>query len=452
MLQSQSKSYLLYSTVVSTRFGSGSDRPLRTATLRIVGAFACALFVSFIMSKSIQNTQLPTGIPSNVLFAIVLTVGFILGGFTMLASGSIQQAGSRNVMQALLALMPLRSRQRWLCEILPVMIIWSILIVFGLATICVISQKIGVSRMLLNLAWTAGLFCGMAGQLAHRPSSLFIKTTIFIGQVALLLALFEHLLQPSGRQHLNLILSIMYITIGLHCYGVIELLFNLTVPYISDSNTEHMPLIPKYIPFYGWFLVKLWRNIRTRTSFGVALLLSLSTAVSILVRGTTFSDPYGMLILGAILASMFACDTRGTMKRNVPPEIVLLRGVRSLVKNEILGVLIYGIIIGLPMYFALHGNATNQILFLMFFVSVQAFSSIIGLLASTIFVPSTQDTGAQFISAVIASAAIVLFPRVAQFSRVSVSVQVALWSEAAAIAWILVYFYEIVRRKQYGRT
>lgn len=451
-LQPQNKSRLLYSTIVLTRFGGGSNKPLRSAILRIIGAFTCALFVSNIMAKSIQNTQLPTGIPPKVIFAIVLTIGFILGGFTMLASGSIHQAGSRNVMQALLTLMPIRSRQRWLCVILPVSIIWCILLILGLVTICAIANKIDTSSMLLSLAWATGLFCGMAGQLTRKPSSLFIKTILFISQVVLMLALFDRLLQPSGRQYLNLFLSIMYSIIGLHCYGIIDIYFNHSVPSISNSKSEHMPIIPKYLPIYGWFLVKIWRNKRTRASFGVAMVFSISTAITILARGATFSDPYGMLILGAILASMFACDIRGTMKRNVPPEIVLLRGAGNLVRDEILCVLISGLVIGLPMYLALHGNAINQLLFLIFFISAQAFSSIVGLLSSTIFVPSAQDTGAQLISAVIASAAIVFFPRIAQFSRVSVSMQVLLWSEAAVTVWILVYVYEIVRRKHYGRT
>jgi len=452
-LQSQSRSSrLLYATVVSTRFGAGSERSLRSAITRITGSYVGAVCGGYVMAKTLHNAQLPTGIPSSVLFAVVLSIGFILGGFAMLATGTFQQAGSRIVMQSMISLMPLRPRQRWSCTMLPIMVIWGILVVFGLSTVCTIAQKLGVSAAMLSLAWTLGLLSGMVGLLARRPSSPFIKTVLFVGQVSVLLALFDHLLQSSGGQHFNQIIIVMYAIIALQCYGLIDSYFYQTAGSIHASVPEHRQIIPKFIPLSAWFLVKLWRHNRTRTSFSIAMLLSSSTAISMLVRGTTFSDPYGMLILGAILAAMFGCDIRGIMRRAIPPEAVLLGGPKSLVLSESLGVLFCGLIIGLPMYFALHGSASSQALFLLFYLAVQTFSSFIGLLASTIFVPSAHDTGAQFFSAAIASSAVVLFPRAAQFSDVSVSMQITLWCEAAVIAWILIYAYEIIRRKHYGRT
>ncbi|MCX6728071.1 MAG: hypothetical protein NTX11_04650 [Candidatus Saccharibacteria bacterium] len=451
--QSQSRSSrLLYATIVSTRFGGGSENPLRSALTRITGFYVGAVCGGYVMAKTLHNAQLPTGIPSSVLFAIVLSIGFILGGFAMLATGIFQQAGSRIVMQSMISLMPLRPRQRWFCTMLPIVVIWGILVVFGLSIVCTIAQKLGVSAVMLSLAWALGLLSGMVGLLARRPSSPFIKTVLFVGQVSVLLALFDHLLQSSGGQHFNQIIIVIYAIIALQCYGLIDSYFYHSVGTLHGSKPEHRQIIPKFLPLSAWFLVKLWRNNRTRTSFGIAMLLSLSTAISMLVRGTTFSDPYGMLILGAILAAMFACDIRGTMRRAIPPEAVLLGGPKSLVLSESLGVLFCGLIIGLPMYFALHGSAVSQVLFLMFYLSVQTFSSIVGLFAGTVFVPSAHDTGAQFFSAMTACSTVMLFPRAAQFSHVSVSMQIALWSEAAVTAWALIFVFEIIRRKQYGRT
>lgn len=451
-LQFQINSRVIYMTVISTRFGGGSSRPLHSAFMRIAGSYIAALCAGYIMAKTLHNVQFPTGIPWSVLSAIVMSVGFIMGGFAMLATGTSQQAGSRIVLHSMISLMPLKPRQRWLCMVLPILVVWGILVVFGLSTVRIIAEELDVSALMLGLLWSAGSLSGMVGSLAHKPSSSFIKTVFFICQVSILLALFNYLLQPAGIHHMQRILIAIYSIIAAQFYGLIDSYFHHSSIYSPTSNPEHRKIIPNYVPLSAWFLVKLWRNNRTRTSFGIAMLLSLSTAISILVRGTTFSDPYGMLILGAILSAMFACDIRGIMRRAIPPEAVVLHGLKSLVRSESSAVLFCGVIIGLPMYFALHGSATNQVVFLVFFLAVQAFSSIIGLLASTVFVPSTHETGAQFFSAIISCGAVVLFPRVAQFSHVSISMQIGLWSEAAVIAWVLIYVLENIRRKHYGRT
>jgi len=174
--------------------------------------------------------------------------------------------------------------------------------------------------------------------------------------------------------------------------------------------------------------------------------------LSMVLRHKIVSDPYSMLIIGGILAATFAGDVRGVMRRHVPPEIVLVGGAKGIAWSEVRAVIICGVLVGLPMLFALHGQIDDSIRFIFFYSSLQLFCSMAGLLASTLLVPGAGEAGTQFFTGVLATSALIVFPKFAHLSNVAYANQSLYWLVAGVILGWGIFITESLRRRNYGRT
>lgn len=443
----------LFQTMLITHFSKPSARPLTNALLRLVVGLGGAIGLGGVLSGAIRHAVLPQDLPQMLLISVALCVGFIIGGFVLLALGSSQSATQRGtVFQRITKLMPLSRSVRWLLAMSPALIVLSIVGAFGAIIANTVAQQMSVAPRFIIVAWTLGLLAGQGFMTLKHPRSIALKSLIFMLIVCLSLFIFDKVIGAASENTRTTLLIGLDTLLLLPLFGLVQSYWTpIALPMAQSSGLER-PLIPNVLPHGAWFLIKLWRNKRTKSSIMLAIALSLSTALILLLKHKTFEDPYGILLFGAILAATFACDVRGVMRRHIPPEMVLLKGAKGIVTAEILAVMICGLIIGLPVFMALHSSASNAFLFITFYIAVQTFASLAGLFASTLFVPGAGDTGSQFFAAALASTAIICLPKIGHFSDINYDSQSLYWLAASLVLGAVIYITELTRRRNYGRT
>lgn len=443
----------LFHTMLIVHFSKNSNKPIVNVYQKIIVGLFSALFFGVLLSKGIANAQLPIGIPLNLLFTASLTVGFIIGGFIVLTLYSSESISNiNNVFSRIVKMLPISKAMRFIIAVSPILIIYILVGLFIGNLIISASNVMLVPPYKLIIGFFLGLLSGYGFILMKQPTKKHRKAFVFIIIVILNSFLFDKLLtieSSNFRSVINIFIDVMLLIPLIGFYDLYKYGINSSV---SNNFEIQIQQIPNKIPYYAWFLVKLWRNKRTRSSFLIALCLSTSGAISIIIRNKTFYEPYQLLLFGAILSSTFACDIRGVMSKNQPPEIVLLSGVKGIIKTEYLSAFICGILIGLPMLLALTRSSENVIHFYLFYFAVQLFSSIVGLLASTIFVPTSSDTGGQFLSALLAISLIFSFPKITNIAEINYPAQSIYWIIGSIIFGFVIYLIELIRRKNYGST
>ncbi len=448
----QSK-FLLFRSMLIVNFSKHTVRPFANAVSRLLVAFFIALSLGLITSSAIKHATLPNDLPPRLIMVIALALGYILGGFVMLAMGSSQTTQSRGtVFQRILKTLPLTRLTQWGIILAAPLLVLGVISTFGLSPIVTLSRIMNFNVYAGILSWSIGLLAGFGCLILHFPKTLALKGLLFAITVSIILVMFDKVLSIQNDHDLNLLLMTICGTILVQLVGFWQSYQHGIVLLQDKVNAEEKQLIPTVLPSNAWFLVKLWRNRRTRNSFYIVIVLSITSAISIVLRHKNFEDPYSILMFGAILSAMFACDVRGVMRRNIPPEMVLLKGTKGIVRAELVAVFWCSFIIGLPIFMAVHSMATNPLMFALFFLTVQLFSATAGLLASTLFVPGAGDTGAQFFSAALATITVLGLPKFGHFSDVSYDAQFSYWLMASIVLCVAVYVTELIRRRHYGRA
>lgn len=443
----------LWKTLLIVHFAKDVPHPLNSAIIRLMGGYVVAIVLGWIVAQPIAKANLPPDLPATLLLTLVLLIGFIIGGFLLLVINTAQSGSQRGTaFQRVAKLAPLSKWCYWWIIITPSIVILGMIAVFGAMLIAKIAPQMGVSALQTDGVLLVGLLCGHGCTLLRSPSRLAHKGMLFMGVIILAGVLLDRLLTSYSPVAARVITTIVDVLLGVFLIGFVHAYRSGLRRANDEHNTQVRQLIPTILPMASWLTVKLWRNPRTRASFLLAITLSSISAFIIILRHKTFADPYQLLLLGALFATTFACDVRGAMRRHIPPELVLLKGAKGIVRSEIGTVIISGIMIGLPMFFALQSSTTNSLLFIVSFVSVQVFASLAGLFASTLFVPGAGDTGAQFFAAMVASATVFMLPKATHFSDISVAAQSLRWFVASFVAAMTIYIIELIRRHNYGRS
>src|SRR5690606_36549562 len=99
---------------------------------------------------------------------------------------------------------------------------------------------------------------------------------------------------------------------------------------------------------------------------------------------------------------------------------------------------------GLPILFALHGQANSSLTFALYYAAIQIFANMSGLFSGTLLVPSDSEIGSQFFTVILATSLIYAVPKMVGFSDINYSQQVPYWLMSAGIAVILIYFIELI--------
>lgn len=366
---------LLFRTMLIVNFAKQSSHPLRNATTRLLVAWIGAIGIGVIVSSAIHHAVLPDDLPLRLIMCVALVVGYILGGFVILAISSSQNANIKGTtFQRVIKLLPLGNVTRWILPLSAPLLVLAIIASFGVVVVDSASSVMNFNSFSVILSWIVGLLCGYGCMILRFPKSIVLKGLLFIVTIFTILMLFDKVLSADSERTLNIFIFAISSMVLWPLIGFVQsYIYGVSLP-TATFKCEDKPLIPNVLPHGAWFLVKLWRNRRTRNSFYVVMVLSLSSAASIIFRNKIFQDPYGILIFGAILSAMFACDVRGVMRRNIPPEMVLLRGAKGIVRAEMIAVVISGLIIGLPIFLAVHSMASSPLMFSIFFLALQSFA------------------------------------------------------------------------------
>lgn len=443
----------LLSTMLAVHFAKDSSRPLRGAIYRICAAYAFALVFGMLLSRSVARAELPVDVPLRVTAPIIMGFGYIFSGLLMLTMQANQQGAQRTLaFLRTTRLLPIAKPVRYITQIAPSLLVLGVLYAFGVQIILALAKSMQHPGWLLALTLAAGLLAGYGLLLMAWPRTALQKGFLFVAVVSTALWLLDWTLTSNSESAVQ---AGSYSMLALFSMSLVGLVHQYNFGYelpISEQASQLKPLIPGMLPYAAWFALKLWRNGRSRTAFFLAISLSLLTAISIVIRRKTFSDPYPALLFGAVLASTFACDVRGVLRRHLPPEMPLLHGLRSVVVAQVWTVLCIGLVVGLPVFFAVHSDASNSGHFLLFYVCIQLFASLGGLLASAVFVPAAGETGSQFFAAIMATGLLLGFPKAAGITGASPVSQAPYWLAAAACFSLFIYGIELIRRRSYGRT
>lgn len=447
----RSRYSLLWQAVLVVAFARGAYRPREALLTRLTVGYAAAIGLGMIFTKIVAKAGLPTSIPQQLAVNLCLLTGFVLSGLLLLTIYG-NDAIKLNGLQKVILLLPISNTMRWLVRIVPGLLSLGMMSMLGGIVLGYLATRLQCSQLLIILSWLLGLLSGFGLVLLPRPRRLLLKAVAYAAVVGGSVWLVELSLTSSSVGKGKLISCLASCVLLLPIIGISASrrqtgrLDNLSHGDITVS------LIPNIVSARSWLLVKVWRNKRTRNSLCLAFVLDAIVAISIVVKSKTVSDPYGLLMIGAILAASFAGDVRGLFRRHKPPEIVLINGVSGLVWSELRAVVLMSFLIGAPLALCLLVQADNLVAFLFLFASLHVFCGISGLFASTLFVPREGEAGVQFFTGVLASTSLVAIPRIMHFSSLSYGMQTLRWFIAACGGGVVIYVIENVRRKSYGRS
>ena len=447
---------LLLRTILAVTFAKGSSNPLTNALLRIGIGYGLAIVLAIALRGAVERVAIPVGVPLLVLVDVVLLFGFVLGGLVMLTmSAGRSEQDAYMKLQQMLWLLPLSRNVRWAIHIIAGVIALGMLGIFGaLIAVFIVSNASlsGWDTSLLVCSWCSGLASGYGLTLLRRPQKYVLKSVVYVGVVGLSISLLNWVFGHPAHGLSEWAMAVVIVLCMSPVAGYMQsYAHNSTGGSLQETKHVKHALIPLYVPPGSWFVVKIWRNSRTRGAFVFALFLNTVVSLSLVLRHTIVSQPYSMLLFGAILASTFAADIRGVMRRHNPPESLLVSGMRGLVWSEIRAVVALAVIVGLPLLFALHGQTDNSAMFVLFFGCLQLFGATSGLFASTLLVPSAGEGGTQFFTGMLATGFLVAFPKIAHLSDVAYSQQPSYWLLGSVVCIAGIFGIENIRRKTYGR-
>ncbi len=443
----------LYKTVVLVNFSKDSSRPFMNALLRIFSAVAIALVVGKLIANIITKNQLPSDIPDQVIMTATIIPAFFLSGFSLMTlhanSGSVQKKDS---LTRSVKLMPLPRTTRWLVNLLPGLIILGILSIFSLTIIFPLSDNLEVSLLKVLISWFIGIVSGFGFVMQKFIVNSVLKSILFLFINFSSIYIFNLVFSAETEAGQNVLLSLINLLIFIPILLFIATLFSTKIHSFAVGSSSDKQIIPLYLPASYWFMVKVWRNKRTRSTLLQSFTISLLISTYVILKNKVFTDPYVLLLFAAMLSAMVASEIRGIMRRYLPPEIILINGVKGIVKSEVITLAIINLIIGLPILFSVHGQSSNSFTFLIFYLVIQIFASIGGLLASTILVPANNEAGSQFFSVTMAMSLLYVVPKIAKFSELKPDQQIIYWFLSALVAYGLVYAIELIRRRKYGHA
>ena len=449
---------LLWRAMLIVNFAKGSVHPMSSAIGRIMFGYVALIVLAILLIPAVSRIDIPKGLPWLMVSNVICISGFVLGGLISITMQTSSQNKSRQTtLGTVIHVFPLPRRVRWLVRIVPNLIILTMLGICGAILLSQISRDIGYgvlsysSLTLIGLLLLA-LFSGYGLTLLTYLRSILVKTIVYVLLVTLSVILFNKSLNIDSIQQSSIVWWVVDLICLAPMAGYWQNYRQSGKRLLISTQATTLALIPGYISAKSWFFVKIWRNLRTRNSLMLAVLLNSTIALVLIVRRITPSDPYGILFFGAMLASTFAGDVRGVIRRYLPPEMVLLRGLRGMVWSEIIVVLWCGVAIGLPVMLALVAHADNAIWFLLYYLVLQIFAVMAGLMASTLLVPASGETGVQFFTGILATVVLAGFPKLAKLSQINYINQCKYWLMAGILLGFGSYIIETIRRKSYGRS
>ncbi len=387
-------------------FGRGNtNQPLLIAKLRLLFISMASIGLAAILQKPILGANLPTNIPWWWLSAISLVLGFAVIAFTQLLIVGVGFSMQHRGFSGLLQTLPLSLARKWYYSNLPAVFGLVITWVFGGLVLLPTALSLEVNIAVILVAWTVGSAAGFGFLLNYHPRGGGLKT-IYLGVI---LAFCGQMLERAASAESKiayLYVAICGLIIAIHLLGWRSIWKQKIRP--SSPSKGRSARLPWPVPARFWFIVKVFYSDRLRTSISVALCLSITAALAISLRHTGSSLPKSWLLFCAMLASTLTADIRGLSQKKWPPEILLVRGPVNFVFGQIVSALLLSIVVTVPIVLALASQKNFGLPWGVWelvtcFLLVTGSASIIGLLASTLFVAGPNDVGQQTAAALTAT-------------------------------------------------
>ncbi len=433
--------------------GAGARRPLRAAICKLALVMVSSVSIGCAIGSAIWSAALPQDLPALWVVLLVAAAAYGLAGFVLLSIGATtERAVRQTTLSRMIALWPLGPLQRWLIIVLPEVASIGATALLTMPMIVALAHALHLPVAYLGGGLLFGLGSGMGFGLLHITSSIAPKVLLFATSIACFVKLLTWNIEFARRP------------LAYACTGVLTLVLMIfysgwwqsyrAAGRAMPGQRQAMPFISlsRELVYGWWFAAKLLRNRRTASSLVFCFLLTLATGCALYLHPAAAGGT-GWLLFGALLASTFAADVRGLVRRYKPPEIAVLQGVRFFVASEIQTTSALALVLGLPLFAVVLTTSTVPVPgVLLFYISLQVAGSMLGLLASTVFVPHAGELGAQFFATLMPTAVLSCVLRFGRLGDGSVLRQSGQWLAVSAVCAALLYTIEHLRSKNYGRT
>lgn len=436
---------LLLKASTITIFGRGSEYPARAAIIRLgVTLLACFGF-AFVMTPTIRSLPLIAQLPDIIyfLFVAVCFQALTAACLIIVAGSLIDNDG----LSKLLTSLPIKNDELWGALVLPKIILATLLLALTAQPLFVLANKVHFSLFWLVLAILAGILSGIAVS-EYRPTRNLLACTILsIGlltaQTLLCRQLFDDLIQT--QQPNNIFVGLITLLL------IFPLLWLMTTVrgfrlHITTSQRTNNTSLPLQIPLKLWPYGKILRNKRMLGSLAFTFSIVFGLAAYALHKKTGMEDGGVMLLTAAILTSAYCTDLRGLSRRSNPPEIIALRGTSWFFLNQLRVILTTALLLTLPVGIASQLLTKHHHLLLAAqWLGLGLFGAAVGLLISTVLVPSHRDLSRQFLGAMLSTAMFFGLPKLSLLANLSPQERVVGYLALAVGLIVVAYLIELNR-------
>jgi hypothetical protein len=434
----------LWRLLLTANFGRASRYPLRSAVLRLALAAALSLAIGLSLASTAATAPLPSGLPISWLAGITAAAAFGVTGLVCLSlTAAVSRGGDSQA--KLIQLLPLTRSPRWALKVLPMLIIWLLGLILVTPAVVALGHAAHVFVLALVSALVAGSLSGVGAVMFPQPRSILLKSVALISSIILSSWLLTYYAEHSAHPVAWPLLALAALLTA-PLYGFAGAYFH-SGRSLAPHGSRPLATMPDSLVPGSWFSLKLLRNSRSLVSLVFCFTVIFAAAAAVDVRHLAASGGPSWLILGAILATATAADIRGLVPRRRAPEIEALRGPGHFIIVEATSTLVLALIIGLPMFTVLLGAHVAPPHSLFFdYLGLQVAAAMIGLLASTIFVPGHGDLGSQFFAAAGSTALLLVLPKLLHVHRLAPGWQAAVWVAVAAACFGVINLIENKRR------
>lgn len=441
---------LVLQTTLVSQFAKGAASPSRAMAYRLAAAYIFCGVMASVLRSSIQRADVPVDVPLRLTVALVILIGFMTSGLLFL---TFHGALSAQVSQkSLFRTLAIPRFVRLICTIAPSIAALGTLMVGGCLFLAELARAMQLPGVVICAGWIVGLMSGHGLVLAVKPRQLSVKVVWFMVVIATSFKLIEWLFTAQWQPAVSIGSYTICGLAGLPLTGYLQ---HYRWGY-SVQDVHAIPvsraMLPNFLPYSWWFILKLVRSRRSRQSFLLVLGVSSAIASTIVLRKITVPQPLLLLQIPALLAATFACDIRGLSRRYIPGEMMLFGSLRTFIKTQLWAVVLAAWLIGLPVVYAVHPQVSSSLSFLLMYLIVQSFAAVVGLLASTLFVPHAGEVGAQLFAALFVTSFLTGLPRIMpqiSFDQPAAGRLSLLISVLCIVAGMSI---ETIRRKRYGRS
>lgn len=321
----------------------------------------------------------------------------------------------QDVLLRLCQILPVRPHHIWLLRAQPGIIILSLCTLFLAWPLAAIGQALTLQPSATLTSILVGMLSGWG--ILH---TLLLLPRFWTASAGVLIIAIEYFIirtinsvsPDSPDTAMYFFALIILSSLGLVWYS-----FNK--PFHASYSTQATRAV-HHLSARQWWLIKLWRNSRTRLGFFSTL--AISCGIAILAIHTSSAEVAILAPAIGILGAACTSDIRGLARLQKPPEITALRGVIYFTEQALRCGSIFCSAALLPLLIVGIGaapTAMNTIIICSYLV----FGLAIGMWVSFVFTPGTHDPLGQTMAVITAAVIILGLPHMPFINSLSLLTQ-----------------------------